>query len=55
MWAHMKKIGYADGEPDFSKVIDTSLYLEALQELRKEQPDEPFWEKLEQRYKDQNL
>ena len=55
MWAHMKKIGYADGEPDFSKVIDTTLYYEALQELRKEQPDEPFWEKLEQRYKDQNL
>ena len=41
--------------PDFSKVIDTTLYLEALQELRKEQPNEPFWEKLEQRYKDQNL
>ena len=55
MWAHMKKIGYADGEPDFSKVIDTTLYYEALQELRKEQPNEPFWEKLEQRYKDQNL
>ncbi|MBR3505740.1 MAG: ABC transporter substrate-binding protein, partial [Lentisphaeria bacterium] len=55
MWAHMKKIGYADGDPDFSKVIDTTLYYEALQELRKEQPDEPFWEKLEQRYKDQNL
>ena len=55
MWAHMKKIGYADGEPDFSKVIDTTLYNEALQELRKEQPNEPFWEKLEQRYKDQNL
>ena len=55
MWAHMKKIGYADGDPDFSKVIDTTLYLEALQELRKEQPNEPFWEKLEQRYKDQNL
>ena len=55
MWAHMKKIGYADGDPDFSKVIDTTLYLEALQELRKEQPNEPFWEKLEQRYKAQNL
>jgi len=55
MWAHMKKIGYADGNPDFSKVIDTTLYYEALQELRKEQPNEPFWEKLEQRYKDQNL
>lgn len=55
MWAHMKKIGYADGDPDFSKVIDTTLYYEALQELRKEQPNEPFWEKLEQRYKDQNL
>ena len=55
MWAHMKKIGYADGDPDFSKVIDTTLYYEALQELRKEQPDEPFWEKLEQRDKDQNL
>ena len=55
MWSHMKKIGYADGEPDFSKVIDTTLYYDALQELRKEQPDDPFWEKLEQRYKDQNL
>ena len=55
MWANMKKIGYADGDPDFSKVIDTTLYYEALQELRKEQPNEPFWEKLEQRYKDQNL
>ena len=55
MWAHMKKIGYADGDPDFSKVIDTTLYYEALQELRRELPDEPFWEKLEQRYKDQNL
>ena len=42
-------------KPDFSKVIDTTLYYDALRELRKEQPDDPFWEKLEQRYKDQNL
>ena len=27
----------------------------AFLELRKEQPGDPFWEKLEQRYKDQNL
>ena len=50
----MKHIGYAKGEVDLGKVIDTTLYYDALQQLRRESPD-PFWEKLEQRYKEQNL
>ncbi|OQA79369.1 MAG: putative aliphatic sulfonates-binding protein precursor [Lentisphaerae bacterium ADurb.Bin242] len=54
MWDFMKKIQYAEGEIDLDKAIDTSLYYEALQQLRKESPS-PFWEKLEQRYKEQNL
>ena len=54
MWKHMKHIGYAKGEVDLGKVIDTTLYYDALQQLRRESPD-PFWEKLEQRYKEQNL
>ena len=53
MWKHMTDINYAEGELDFSKVIDTSLYLEALQELSRESPD-PFWDKLEERFKEQN-
>ena len=54
MWKHMTAVGYAQGSLDFSQVIDTTLYHEALQELRRESPD-PFWEKLEQRYREQNL
>ena len=54
MWKYMKHIGYAKGEVDLGKVIDTTLYYDALQQLRRESPD-PFWEKLEQRYKEQNL
>ena len=53
MWKHMTDIKYAEGEIDFDKVIDTSLYLEALQELSKESTD-PFWDKLEERFKEQN-
>ena len=54
MWRHMKRIGYLQGELDIDKVVDTTLYHEALQELQKESPD-PFWETLEKRYKEQNL
>lgn len=53
MWRHMKRIGYVKGEIDFGKAIDTTLYYEALQQLRRESPD-PFWEKLERRYKELN-
>ena len=54
MWAYMKRIGYAQGDLDLDKIIDTTLYYEALQELGTESPD-PFWEKLKKRYEDQNL
>ena len=54
MWKHMTAIGYAQGTLDFGKVIDTSLYREALEELRRESPD-PYWEKLEKLYREQNL
>ena len=54
MWAYMKRIGYAQGNLDLDKIIDTTLYYEALQELGTESPD-PFWEKLKKRYEDQNL
>lgn len=53
MWEYMKKIGYANGDLDIDKVVDTSLYYDALQQLRKESPD-PYWEKLEARYWEQN-
>ncbi len=54
MWFLMKRIGYVDREIDLTRVIDTSLYHEALQQLRSENAD-PYWEKLEQRYGEQNL
>ncbi len=54
MWFLMKRIGYVDREIDLTRVIDTSLYHEALQQLRSENAD-PYWEKLEQRYREQNL
>ena len=53
MWRHMKQIGYAEGEIDLGRAIDTSLYRDALEQLRREQPD-PFWEQLERRFREQN-
>lgn len=54
MWKHIRAIGYAKGELDFSRTIDTTLYHDALSELRRESPD-PYWEKLERLYEEQNL
>lgn len=53
MWSYMRRSGYAKGDLDLSKVIDTSLYEEALGQLRKESPD-PYWEKLAKRFEEQN-
>ncbi len=53
MWDYMKKIDYAKNDIDLDKTIDTTLYLEALQQLAKESPD-PFWDKLLVRYREQN-
>lgn len=53
MWDFMKKIKYVESDINADSYIDTSIYYDALQELRREKPD-PYWENLEKRYHEQN-
>jgi NitT/TauT family transport system substrate-binding protein len=55
MFERMKAIGYLDPgtRVDPYSIIDTSLYLEALEQLRKEAPS-PYWNTLLERFRDQN-
>ncbi|MDR1578626.1 MAG: ABC transporter substrate-binding protein [Deltaproteobacteria bacterium] len=54
MWEYMKSASYIKSDADPKSFIDTSLYQEALASLKKEQPNEPFWDKLLNRFKEWN-
>lgn len=51
MYHHMRKINYIEKDVDLKRVIDTSLWRDALSELEKEIPGDPFWDVLEARWK----
>ncbi|MDR1395167.1 MAG: ABC transporter substrate-binding protein [Deltaproteobacteria bacterium] len=54
MWEYMKASHYVTSDSDPRTFIDTSLYREALAELRKAEPNEAFWIELEKRYAEWN-
>ncbi|MDR1085662.1 MAG: ABC transporter substrate-binding protein [Deltaproteobacteria bacterium] len=54
MWDYMKESQYITSDADPKTFIDTSLYKEALDDLKKQQPDDPFWTILEKRFQDWN-
>ena len=53
-WDYLKSIKYIDSNIDIHTHIDTSLYKEALDGLRKENPKDKFYQVLEKRYTAQN-
>ncbi|MDR1535707.1 MAG: ABC transporter substrate-binding protein [Planctomycetota bacterium] len=53
MWNYMNDIGFIKSDLDPRTLIDTSLYRQALDEVKKEYPD-PFWDVLEARFQAQN-
>ncbi|MDR3077422.1 MAG: ABC transporter substrate-binding protein [Planctomycetota bacterium] len=53
MWDYMKACKYIESDQDPREFIDTSLYLQALAEVKVERPS-PFWEKLELRFREWN-
>jgi NitT/TauT family transport system substrate-binding protein len=55
MFERMKAIGYLDPQTtvDPYAIIDTSLYREALEQIKKEAPS-PYWDTLSTRFADQN-
>lgn len=57
MWENMNDIGYIkEGKDiDITKYIDTSLYKEAVEELIASEPDEPFFQKVKERFNQQNI
>lgn len=54
MWEDMKSSGYIDGKVDLNKFINTALYGQAIAELRKQSPDDVFFQKVEKRFAEQN-
>ncbi|MDR1606959.1 MAG: ABC transporter substrate-binding protein [Deltaproteobacteria bacterium] len=54
MWDYMKESHYITSEADPKSFIDVSLYKQALEELQKENPSDPFWAKLNARFKEWN-
>ncbi|MDR1870815.1 MAG: ABC transporter substrate-binding protein [Deltaproteobacteria bacterium] len=54
MWDYMKESKYITSDADPKSFIDTSLYKEALDDLKKENPNDEFWTKLETRFKEWN-
>jgi NitT/TauT family transport system substrate-binding protein len=54
MWNYMRESKYITSDADPKSFIDTSLYKEALDALKKADPKDPFWDKLEARFKEWN-
>lgn len=54
MWTWMKDIGYVENDIDLNQTVDTSLWRQALDELEKEFPGDPFWDVLEKRWLEQD-
>lgn len=56
MWNSMVSIGYiTDGkDTDIDQHINTTLYQQAVEELIEENPDDPFFKQVEERYLKQN-
>jgi NitT/TauT family transport system substrate-binding protein len=54
MWDMMNKIEYLESDIDITKNINTEIYKSALDELRKANPEDKFYEKLEERFNHDN-
>lgn len=54
MWEEMNEIGYINSDLDISQFINVDLYKQALDELKQENPSDPFYSDLEQRFSSQN-
>lgn len=54
-WEAMKKAGYIESDLDINQFVDPSIYQEALQALRAEQPDNPTYIQLEKDFSANNL
>lgn len=54
MWKMMISSGYIDGKVDADTHINTSYYADALTEVNKQFPSDPFFAKLKQRFAEQN-
>lgn len=54
-WKTILESGFAQKDIDLEQVVDTALYKRALDELQKEQPEEPFWVELQKIYSLRNL
>ncbi|MDR2421821.1 MAG: ABC transporter substrate-binding protein [Deltaproteobacteria bacterium] len=54
MWNYMKESKYITSDADPRSFIDASLYKEALDDLRKREPNEPYWAQLEKRFQEWN-
>lgn len=54
MWKEMNQIKYIDSNKDISKYINTQLYKDALDELKKANPLDKFYDTLEIRFTKQN-
>lgn len=54
MWEDMKATGYIDAKVDIAKYINTDLYGKAVAELKKQFPDDGFYQQVEKRFAEQN-
>ncbi|MEY8415947.1 ABC transporter substrate-binding protein [Tissierella praeacuta] len=56
MWNRMSDIGYLNqGDIDIEKHINTNVYLNALEEILQEYPNDEYFLSLKNRYKDYNI
>ena len=51
----MVEIGYLAEDKDVSGIIDIEVYKSALENLKAENPEDPFYQELEERYVEKNL
>ncbi|MDR1052207.1 MAG: ABC transporter substrate-binding protein [Deltaproteobacteria bacterium] len=54
MWEYMQACEYIQSDADPKSFIDTSLYQEALAQVKSEEPDNPYWAEVERRFQDWN-
>ncbi|MBQ9758141.1 MAG: ABC transporter substrate-binding protein, partial [Opitutales bacterium] len=53
-WKTIRNSGFAQKDIDIAKVVNVELYRQALESLRKENPEEPFWRELQKIFEQRN-
>ncbi len=54
MWGAVRECGFVESDADITAFIDCKPYQDALESLARENPDDPYWKKLQTQFAERN-